>query len=99
MKFLSSKKIKNTECLENIIADYNKGKLKKDDIVSFKAFVFNVRIKSNFSFVLVRNQRRVFQCFFSPQDCAFDLTTLLEESSVRVTGKIVPDSPCKINPG
>ncbi|MCL2848249.1 MAG: aspartate--tRNA(Asn) ligase [Firmicutes bacterium] len=99
MKFLSAKKIKDTECLENIVADYQNGKLKKDDIVTFKAFIFNLRIKANFSFVLVRNQKRIFQCFFSPSDCPFDLTTLLEESSVKITGKIVPDSPCKINPG
>ena len=99
MQFITAKKIRDNQCLENIIADYNKGKLKGGDIVTFKAFIFNLRIKSNFSFVLVRNSKRIFQCFFSKEECDFDLTTLLEECSVKITGKIVPDSPCKINPG
>ena len=99
MQFITTKKPTNNQCLEKIVADYKNGKLKAGDIVSFKAFVFNVRIKNRFSFVLVRNQKRIFQCFFSPEECSFDLNTLLEESSVLVTGKIVADSPCKINPG
>jgi len=99
MQFISAKKVKPQYCLENIIADYKKGKLAADQTVQFKAFVYNVRIKNAFSFVVVRNQKRIFQCFFDPNICSFDISSLCEESSVLITGKIVPDSPCKINPG
>jgi len=99
MQFITNKKPSNKNCLEQIVLDYKKGKIKGGDTVSFKAFVFNVRIKNRFSFLLVRNHKRVFQCFFAPEECSFDLNTLLEESSVLVTGKITADSPCKINPG
>jgi len=99
MNFITSNKNNDPKCLEQIIKDYNKGKLKAGDIVSFKAFIYSLRIKSNFSFVIIRNGKRIFQCFYSPEECKFDLNTLLEESGVLITGKIVPDSPCKINPG
>jgi len=99
MQFLSAKKTKDAFDLENIVADYQKGTLAEGDIVSFKAFIYSLRIKNNFSFVIVRNHKRIFQCFFSPEDCSFNLNNLLEESSVKITGKVVPNSPAKINPG
>ena len=99
MEFISSKKVKDKFCLEAIVKSVNEKKIKDGDKVSFKAFVYNVRVKSNFSFVLVRNAKRVFQCFFDPQLCKFPIETLKEESAVKLTGKVVANSPCKINPG
>ena len=99
MKFVKSTKKSDKLDLESIVLDYKKGKIKSGSEVAFKAFVYNVRIKKSFSFLVVRNQKRLFQCFFSPEECAFPIESLKEESAVLIKGKIVADSPCKINPG
>ncbi|MCL2797409.1 MAG: aspartate--tRNA(Asn) ligase [Firmicutes bacterium] len=99
MEFVSVLKPKVSLDLEQVVQDYKSGALKDGDVVSFKCFVYNVRVKKNFSFVIVRGAKRLFQCFFAPADCDFDIASLKEESAVLLTGKVVLNSPCKINPG
>ena len=99
MEFVSVKKQESPFDLERIILDYQSGALQDGAKVAFKCFVYNVRVKKNFSFVVVRNEKRLFQCFFSPTDCAFDIASLKEESAIFLEGKVVANSPCKINPG
>ncbi|MCL2061900.1 MAG: aspartate--tRNA(Asn) ligase [Firmicutes bacterium] len=99
MEFVSGKKAADTCDLEHIVEEYRAKKLANGAKVSFTGFVYNVRIKKNFSFVVIRNHKRLFQCFFSPENCRFNIESLREESAVKITGTVVADSPCKINPG
>lgn len=99
MDFVSCEKKKDVFNLDVIISDYLNGTLKAGDEVSFKAYVYSTRVKKWGGFVLVRTNRTVFQCVADDVNVGCGLNSLKDESYVIISGIIVDNNTCKINPG
>lgn len=78
------------------------GEIKKDDgefsdfgkheneIVTIKGTVHNIRMMSDFAFVILRTARETVQCVYSEDFSSYRMPPeLKEECAVKVTGKVV----------
>ncbi len=98
MEFVSGKPVKEKYNLDVYIADYLDGNLKDGDKVDFKAHIYSLRIKKWGGFVIVRTNRTIFQCVADSVDVGCGLNNLKEECFVEISGTVVDNPTCKINP-
>jgi len=64
-----------------------------DKIVNFTGIIHRIREMTGFSFVLIRTNREVVQCVYSPEFSSFRWNeNITEGCSVKLTGKIVKDT-------
>lgn len=68
-------------------ADFGKH---ENEIVSIKGTVHNIRMMSDFAFVILRTARETVQCVYSEEFSSYRMPPeLKEECAVKVTGKVV----------
>lgn len=63
---------------------------------TLQASVYKIRKMSGFAFVILRAGREFIQCVWSREDANFDISELMENSCVKVTGTIVEDTRSKV---
>ena len=68
----------------------------KDQIVTIKGTIHNIRMMSDFAFVIVRTARETIQCVYAESFSDYRMSEdVKEECAAKVTGKIVEgNSPC-----
>ena len=65
------------------------------ETVSLHGAVYKVRKMSGFAFVLLRTAREILQCVYGEEFSEFPLSTLKEESCVRVRAKVAAEERSK----
>ena len=67
-------------------------------VVTIKGYIHRIREMTGFSFVLIRTSKEIIQCVYSPDfsDYRWD-ERLIEESCVKITGKVVSSKDAKGN--
>lgn len=67
-------------------------------VVTIKGYIHRIREMTGFSFVLIRTSKEIIQCVYSPDfsDYRWD-DRLIEESCVKITGKVVSSKDAKGN--
>ncbi len=53
--------------------------------------VYRIRDMGSFAFIILRTGRYLVQCVFDPLKCDFDLSTIQENSTIKVTGFVILD--------
>ncbi len=99
MEFVSCGRIEEKYNLDNIIADYLGGSVAEGSEVTFRAHIYSLRIKKWGGFVIVRTNRRLFQCVADASVEGVNLEELREECYAEITGKVVNNPNCRLNPG
>ena len=62
----------------------------EDQIVTVKGTIHNIRMMSDFAFVILRTARETIQCVYSPEFSAYRMDEeVKEECAAKVTGKVV----------
>ena len=70
---------------------YSAFKENVEKVVTVKGTIHNIRLMSDFAFILLRTARELIQCVYSEEFSAFRLTDdIVEQASVKITGKVVP---------
>ena len=60
------------------------------EVVTIKGAIHNIRLMSDFAFILVRTAREVIQCVYSPDFSDYRLTeNVVEQAAAKITGKVV----------
>ncbi len=62
---------------------------------TIQASVYKIRKMSGFAFVILRTGRELIQCIWSKEEAAFDISELVENSCVKITGRIEMDGRSK----
>ncbi len=99
MEFVASNSTKDKYNLDSIIAEYLSGDIQEGNIVTFRAYLYNLRVKKWGGFVIVRTNRTLFQCVADASNLKVKLEDIKEESYVEITGNVVNNPTCKLNPG
>lgn len=63
--------------------------------IEIQASVYKIRKMSGFAFVILRTGRDLIQCIWSKEEASFDISELLENSCVKVIGRIAMDARSK----
>ena len=77
------------EIINNCVAfaDFEKY---EDQIVTIKGTIHNIRMMSDFAFVIVRTARETIQCVYSPEFSSYRMDEeVKEECAAKITGKVV----------
>nr|WP_242981311.1 aspartate--tRNA(Asn) ligase [Ruminiclostridium sufflavum] len=65
--------------------------LQNSSELTLNGSIYKIRDMGSFAFIILRTARYLVQCVFDPQKCDADLNTLVENSSIKVSGSIVLD--------
>lgn len=58
--------------------------------VTIKGAIHNIRLMTDFAFILIRTAREVIQCVYSPEFSDYRLAdNVVEQAAVKITGKVV----------
>lgn len=69
---------------------YSEFKNHLGEIVTIKGAIHNIRIMSDFAFIIVRTARETVQCVYSPEFSDFRLDeNVVEQASAKISGKVV----------
>lgn len=69
---------------------YSEFKNHLDEVVTIKGTVHNIRLMSDFAFIIIRTARETIQCVYSPKFSDYRLgDELMEQCSVKLSGKVV----------
>lgn len=69
---------------------YSEFKNHIDEVVTVKGAIHNIRLMSDFAFIILRTARNVIQCVYSPEFSDYRLTdNVVEQCSAKITGKVV----------
>ncbi|MCH5147264.1 MAG: aspartate--tRNA(Asn) ligase [Clostridiales bacterium] len=61
-----------------------------NEVVTIKGAIHNIRLMSDFAFIIVRTARELIQCVYSPEFSEYRLTPeVVEQSAAKITGKVV----------
>ncbi len=68
---------------------YSEFKNHLDEVVTIKGTVHNIRLMSDFAFIIIRTARETIQCVYSPEFSDYRLgDDLMEQCSVKLSGKV-----------
>ncbi len=99
MEFISCGAAEPKKDLDDIIERYLAGEIAEGAAVTFRAFIYSLRVKKWGGFVVVRTNRTIFQCVADNSKADIGLEGVREESYAEITGVVVNNPTCKINPG
>lgn len=77
--------------IENVIADFESGKIADGDTVQIEGMIHRIRAMKKFAFFVLRTPRNLVQCVYEPKDGDKAISEFKEEDSVRINGKLVKD--------
>lgn len=61
-----------------------------NELVTIKGAIHNIRLMSDFAFIIVRTARELIQCVYSPEFSEYRLTPeVVEQAAAKITGKVV----------
>ena len=61
-----------------------------NEVVTIKGAIHNIRLMSDFAFIIVRTARELIQCVYSPEFSEYRLSPeVVEQSAAKITGKVV----------
>lgn len=69
---------------------YSEYKNNLEKTVTTKGVIHNIRLMSDFAFIILRTARELIQCVYSPEFSSFRLNdNIVEQASAKITGKVV----------
>lgn len=78
---------------ENLNMEDLKEQIGKEVVI--QASVYKIRKMSGFAFVILRTGRELIQCIWSKEEASFDIGEIVENSCVKVRGKITEEARSK----
>lgn len=96
MDYLDIKCEKNFNEFENLYKQLRAKEIADGTVVSVKGCIHRIRLMSGFAFVILRTDRRLFQCVYDPTKTDFDIETLKEGYYVKLTGELKVEERSKI---
>jgi nondiscriminating aspartyl-tRNA synthetase len=96
MEYINIKSKKTFNEFEELYAKILAKKIKVEKTYSVTGAIHRIRVMSDFSFIIIRTGRRLFQCLYIPEKSKFDVASLQEGYFITFKGYFIEEPRSKI---